>query len=244
MSERRYSDRDVAFILKRAVALDDEKVAVETRHGITLPDLREIAQDVGIDPAMVDQAAEELNRQGSRTARAVATETAVVKEIRSVPRSLDDANVRDVLLTIDRATSDAGSVSEVAGEIQWTSTGPFRSMRVSIKALEEETILSVEESLRDTKEPLLALPAIFGGILGLFLGADGGGAGTALMVGMLMAIAGFFVGGGLWQLVLDHHIQRARSLMDEAVRAVQGRFPSRPATDLRRTEPDPMLPPG
>jgi DNA-binding transcriptional regulator YhcF (GntR family) len=244
MSERRYSDRDVAFILKRAVALDDEKAPVETRHGITLPDLREIAQEVGIDPAMVDQAADELNRQGSRTARAVATETAVVKEIRSVPCALDDANVRDVLWAIDRATSDTGSVSEVEGEIRWTSTGPFRSMRVSINPLEDETIFSVEESLSDAKEPLLALPAIFGGILGLFLGADGGGVGTALMVGMLMAIAGFFVGGGFWQLVLDHHIQKARSLMDEAVRAVQRPSLSRPASDARLADPDPLLPSG
>ena len=244
MSERRYSDRDVAFILKRAVALDDEKAPVESRHGITLPDLREIAEEVGIDPAMVDQAAEELNRQGSRTARAVATETAVVKEIRSVPCALDDANVRHVLSTIDRATSDAGSVSEVGGEIRWTATGPFRSTRVSITPLVDETILSVEESLRDTKGPLLALPAILGGVLGLLIGADGGGAGSAIMVGMLMAIAGFFVGGGFWQLVLDRRIQQARSLMDETVRAVQGPFFSRPGPELERADPDPLLPPG
>ncbi len=244
MSERRYSDRDVAFILKRAVALDDEKTTVETRHGITLPELREIAREVGIDPATVDQAAEELNRRGSRTARAVATETAVVKEIRSVPCTLDEATVREVLWTIDRATSDTGSVAEVGGEIRWTSTGPFRSMRVSINPLENETILSVEESLSDVKEPLLALPAIFGGILGLIIGADGGGVGTAVMVGMLMAIAGYFVGGGLWQLVLDQHIQKARALMDEAVHAVQGPFLSRPATDSGHTDADPLLPSG
>lgn len=243
MSERRYSDQDVAFILKRAVALDDEKAPVETRHGITLPDLREIAQEVGIDPAMVDQAAEELNRQGSRTARAVATETAVVKEIRSVPRELDAVGVRDVLWTIDRATSEKGSVSDVSGEIRWSSTGPFRSTRVTIKPLEDETILSVERSLRDTKEPLLGLPAIFGGVLGLLIGADGGEAGSAIMVGMLMAIAGFFVGGGLWQLVLDHHIQQARSLMDETVRAVQGPLLPRQTPDLPRTGPE-TLPPG
>jgi len=150
--------------------------------------------------------------------------------------------VREVLWAIDHATSDTGSVSEVAGEVRWASTGPFRSMRVSIKPLEGETIISVEESLRDTKEPLLALPAIFGGLLGLFLGADGGGVGAALMVGMLMAIAGFFVGGGLWQLVLDRHIQKARSLMDESVRAVQGPFLSRPATDTRAADPEPLLP--
>ena len=243
MSERRYSDRDVAFILKRAVALDDEKAPVETRHGITLPDLREIAQEVGIDPAMVDRAAEELNRQGSRTARAVATETAVVKEIRSVPCALDDASVRHVLWTVDRATSDTGSASEVGGEVRWTSKGPFRSTRVSIKPLTDETILSVEESLRDTKEPLLALPAILGGVLGLLIGADGGGAGSAIMVGMLMAIAGFFVGGGLWQLVLDRRIQQARALMDDVVAAVQGPSLSRPGPAPGRSDSE-MLPPG
>ena len=236
MAERRYSDRDVAFILKRAVALEDQGTQVETRHGITLPDLREIAQEVGIDPTMVDRAAEELNRQGSRTARAVATETAVVREIRSIPCELDDADVREVLWAIDRANPDRGSVSETAGEIRWTSSGPLRSTRVSIKPMEGETLVSVEESLSDAKTPLLALPAIFGGVFGLFLGAEAGSAGTAAMAGMLMGIAGIFVGGGIWQLVLDHHIKRARSLIDEAVHAAHGPFLSRGRSQEDSTE--------
>jgi hypothetical protein len=66
MAERRYSDRDVAFILKRAVALEERQSEVESRHGVTLRDLKEIAKEVGIDPARVDEAATELDHQGSR----------------------------------------------------------------------------------------------------------------------------------------------------------------------------------
>jgi hypothetical protein len=222
MAERRYSDQDVAFILKRAAALEERRSQVESPRGITLRDLREIAQEVGIDPALVDEAAAELDHQGSRTARAVATETARVREIRSVPRLLEPPEVREVLGAVDRATPDQGIVSEAAGEVRWTSGGALRVTQLSIRPVGDETVISVEESLANTRGPLLGFPTASGAVFGLLIGAEGGSVGTALMVGLLLAVAGFFVGGGIWQLVLDHHIRRARSLMDAAVRAAQG----------------------
>jgi hypothetical protein len=161
-----------------------------------------------------------------------------VREIRCVPRLLEPAEVREVLWAVDHATPDQGIVSEAAGEVRWTSGGALRTTQVSIKPLEDETVISVEESLANTKGPLLGFPTTSGAVFGLLIGAEGGSVGTALMVGLLVAVAGFFVGGGIWQLVLDHHIRRVRSLMDAAVHAARGPVPEASATPPSRPGPD------
>ena len=216
MAMRRYSDRDIAFILKRAVELDEEKRRIEPGHGVTLQDLREIAQEVGIDPGMVEQAATELDQERSRTARALAADTAVVREIRSVPRQLEDDELRELLWAIDRAIPEQGALTEALGELRWTASGYAGGMQVSVKRLDDETIITMEHSLANTKGPLLGIPAAFGTVVGAGLGAEGG-PGTFIMTGLLLGIAGFFVGGGIWQLVLDHYVRRVRGLMEKVV---------------------------
>jgi hypothetical protein len=217
MAVRRYSDREIAFILKRAVDLDEEKRRIEPGHGVTLEDLREIAKDVGIDPATVEMAATELDQHRSPSARALAADTAVVREIRSVPRPLEDAELRELLWAIDRAIPEQGTLTEALGELRWTASGQLGGTQVAVKRLDDETVISVERSLANVKGPLLGIPAAFGTVVGAGLGAQGGSVGTFIMSGLLLGIAGFFVGGGIWQLMLDHHVQRVRALMEKLV---------------------------
>ena len=229
MAVRRYSDRDVALILKRAVELEDQRPQPESRLGVTLQDLREIAEGAGIDPSMVDAAAAELDRRGSPSSRAHAVETGVVREIRAVPRHLEAAELRELLWAIDRALPEQGAVSEAAGQLRWTSSGPLRSTQISVEPTDGETVVRVEESLVGAKGPLIGMPSSFGAVIGLLIGAEGGGPATALMGGLLLGIAGFFVGGGIWQLVLDHHVQRVRRLMDRLVDLTRLAAPSLPS---------------
>lgn len=220
MSLRRYSDHDVALILRRALELEEQRSRPEVPDGVTLADLREIAREVGIDPSMVEKAASELDVSGSKASRALATESAVVRELRAVPRRLDAQEIRDLVLAVDRALPEQGTVSQALGEVRWTSPGRFRSTQVAVKPGESETLISVEEALGDTRGPLVGVPASWGGVIGLMLGAQEGIL-TAVLVGTIMALAGVFVGGGIWQLVLDHHIQRVRRLMDRLVGLAQ-----------------------
>jgi len=221
MSLRRYSDHDVALILRRALELEEERVRPDVPDGVTLTDLTQIAREVGIDPAMVEKAAAELDVDGSRTSRTLATESAVVREIRSVPRRLGADEIRELVLAVDRFLPEQGTVTQALGEVRWTSRGRFRSTQVAVKPAEGETHISVEESLGETRRPLVGVPAAWGAVIGMGIGAQNGPA-TALMVGMLLGTAGIFVGGGIWQLVLDHHIRRVRSLMDRLVSRIPG----------------------
>lgn len=63
MSERVYSEEEVASLIKRAVELESERTATgqSRKDGLTIQDLEKIAADAGIDPELMQKAAEELH---------------------------------------------------------------------------------------------------------------------------------------------------------------------------------------
>lgn len=65
MSNRVYSEQEVARLIRRAVELESEKSKAGrpgSEKGLTIRDLEKIAADSGIDPELMHKAAEELDR--------------------------------------------------------------------------------------------------------------------------------------------------------------------------------------
>ena len=63
MSDKIYSEREVASLIRRAVELESKRGRSGqsgTREGLTIYDLEKIAADAGIDPELMRQAADEL----------------------------------------------------------------------------------------------------------------------------------------------------------------------------------------
>ena len=60
MTERRYTDRDVALILRRAAEIDKKSTPDAPVRGLSVGELQEIAGEVGIDPEAVTRAAAEF----------------------------------------------------------------------------------------------------------------------------------------------------------------------------------------
>jgi len=63
MSDKIYSEQEVASLIRRAVELESERGRTGqsgTREGLTIHDLEKIAADAGIDPELMREAAEEL----------------------------------------------------------------------------------------------------------------------------------------------------------------------------------------
>lgn len=65
MAERVYTEKEVAHLIRRAVELDSERPSAhagDKSKGLTISDLEKIAEDSGIDPALMKRAAEELGQ--------------------------------------------------------------------------------------------------------------------------------------------------------------------------------------
>lgn len=80
MSNRVYSEEEVALLIRRAVELESERTkegGTGDQKGLTMQDLEKIAAESGIDPDLMRRAADELH-QGS--ASGTMDETTVVKD--------------------------------------------------------------------------------------------------------------------------------------------------------------------
>ena len=73
MTERRYSDEEVAAIFERAAksqaGLQRQQQPHALQHGMTLAELQQIGRDVGIPPELVARAARDIDLAGRPTER-------------------------------------------------------------------------------------------------------------------------------------------------------------------------------
>lgn len=176
---RRYSDREVSQIMRRAAEL--ERVDSAGERGRSLAELEQIAREAGIDPAMVKRAATELDElateaPGSGFAGAPTT----VKVERVVGGELPESEYERVVEEVQRAFDANGIASTFGRTLTWSTTMEYRHQRprmltVSISPRDGRTTVRVQERLT------ALAGGIFGGLVG---GLGGAGLGASLAVGL------------------------------------------------------------
>ena len=176
----RYSDRQVASIVARAVELD----AAPTQSGaLSLGGIQQIAADVGIPPEHVERAARELARPASRVPEPhwfTGSANRIVVE-RMVDGEVNEAEYPTVVDEIRITVGTQGQSSTLGRALAWrtvfnqTQAGS-RAVSVSISPGGGRTRILIDESLT----PLA------GGLFGGFMGGFGGGGG-AMLFGLSMA---------------------------------------------------------
>ena len=120
--ERRYSDEELRSILKDAARTEQQSSRSTGVHdGLTLAEIRGIAQEVGIDPAEVDRAA--ANLVASEPARETSPWspglTRILHEELTIPRSLDNAEMRLVAAQAQRVLGQRGTLSHSPDWVEW-----------------------------------------------------------------------------------------------------------------------------
>lgn len=129
--ERRYDDREVGEILRKAMQAEPAK-ALQRRDGLSLAELKSIAAEVGIDPERVERAAHTLVRShGSRANPILGGPTHIELEAR-VPGEIGPSQTPEVLAVVRRATGHQGQVSEVHGTLEWTANTDMGSRLVTV----------------------------------------------------------------------------------------------------------------
>jgi len=205
MTERRFTDKEVAIILRRAADLEKRtsSTALSSGRGLTLSDLKEIAAEAGIDPELVSRAVTEVQGpRGIRTGSLLGGPGPVQREIRATPGELSREDLAELVRVVDEEVRDQGTVQEALGHVRWTSQGRFLSTQVSLEPGNGETLLRVEERYSDAIRGVLhGIPAAYGLIFGLAtaLEAVGLGGASALLFGLVSSVAGWGVGGAIWR---------------------------------------------
>lgn len=131
MSERRYSDDEVAAIFERAAksqaGLQRQQQPHALQHGMTLAELQSIGKDVGIPPDLVANAARDIDLAGRPTERKYLGLTVGVGRTIDLPRRLTDEEWERVVADL-RETFDARGTLRSEGSTRMWSNGNLQIM--------------------------------------------------------------------------------------------------------------------
>lgn len=220
MSEQRFTDKEVALILRRAAELEKRapSAAGLSAKGLTLADLKEIAGEAGIDPELVAQAVAELaSSKGLRSGSLLGGPEPVQREVRATRGELTKTGMGQLVRVVDEEVRDQGIVQEALGHVRWTSQGRFLSTQVSLEPRGGETLIRVEERYSDAiRGASHGIPASYGLIFGLATALEALNLGPvpAVLFTLASALAGWGIGDAIWRGMAGRSRARVQRLSE------------------------------
>ncbi|HSM06224.1 MAG TPA: hypothetical protein VK858_16510 [Longimicrobiales bacterium] len=251
MSDRRYSDEEFGLILRKATEL--QALGAVSRGsgppapggGMSLEEIQAIAREVGIDPALVAQAAGLVAGPGGPAEGFLTLRYALAD---SVPGALSEEDKVRVLQAIREAAGQHG-VSELAGSgVEWsTPEGEGSQIQVSVYPLDDRREVRVSVD-RGTAAVLSHLLPTLGGAFAAMITASvlepaSAWVGAALVAGGMGG--GFTLGRALWTTTGRRVRERAQRILGAAGGALRrpGPTPTSAApTLLAATDAPPASP--
>jgi hypothetical protein len=144
MTENRFDDEEVSLILRRALEADAGR---SDATGLTLAQLKEIAGEVGIDPARMEAAALAVQAE-RRTAHASHGRVTARYEIQVVGE-LPPERRADALRAIRAAMGRQGVVTSELGALSWQARDAFGGRYVTVHSSEGRTRIEALGNFRD-----------------------------------------------------------------------------------------------
>jgi hypothetical protein len=213
MPERRYDDKEVALILKRAT----ETSAAGLGEGLTLEQLKVIAAEAGIDPEAVSTAASSLESQRSTQPVAAIARSVAPQHERVVEGRVQPEDMPELLAAIRRMMGRQGVVTTEFDGVQWRARDAAGGRYISIQPQGDRTAIRGLGNFRDGA----TFSALIGGTLGavavMLLAKNLGWFGT-----MGVGLAPLFVIGAvvparmMWRRLFRREATALQAAVDEA----------------------------
>lgn len=122
MTDRRYTDEEVAAIFAKAIEAEKPTLEAPAREGgLTLNELHDIARDVGIAPDVVTRAANSLDAGAPAQARTFLGFPIAVERTVVLNRRLTDAEWELLVVKLREAFDAKGRLSAYGSFRQWTN---------------------------------------------------------------------------------------------------------------------------
>ena len=216
LAGRRFDEKEVAAIIKRASELQQVETTSEPSGGMSLAELEQIAREAGLDPALVRRAASDLDtRVTDREPSAFfGAPTALVLE-RTVDGEVPPEEYESLVLEIQRELGGVGSASGLGRSLVWTMTthnhrrAATRTVQVTVTPRDGRTTIRMEEPLRQ----------FAGGLFATLIGGLGGGVGSIAMGIGMGTFESAPVAAGLVGAVLGGSYLLARTIFGRTVRS-------------------------
>lgn len=203
---RRYSEREIGAILKRATELQDdrERTTGITPEGLTLDEIEQIAYEVGVDADLVRRAATEMVYTGTPEKRWYFLGGPLRTEHQAtVPTHPTDENLDEMVVVIREQMGQKGSFEKLNGALTWTAQEHGSQDEVSIVPEGEQTRIQGRQFFFGIAMLLFFLPLFLTLVIGSAYLAEEVGMPMlleiALLMGAMLTVFGMGRGGfKLW----------------------------------------------
>jgi len=219
---RRYGDKEVGKLLRRATEIQRAEPTAENPEGLTIAELEDVAKEAGIDPRYLRRAAAELEVGGASEiwTKLAGAPTGFVLE-RVVPGEVPESMFEELVPIMQTATIGQGTASAVGKTLTWTSRSDSNSssQQILIAYRDGETTIRIEERMTGFAGGL------FGGLLGgvgagVGIGAGGAVAGVLGSVALAFVIPALAFGSAyaaartIWKAEVKKRRRRMQDLLD------------------------------
>jgi len=218
----RYSDREVAQILRRAVALQ-EKQGAGTGRGLSLEEMKEVAREVGVDPRFVVEAAHTLARSAAAGGNRVLGGPTRMNAVQVLEQRFRMVQMAGVIEELRHVTGHHGRAAQLADSIEWYGKDSLGAMHVSVSRVGGETRVRV---MGNRTEAAAVLYSIGGSIAVIVAGIVGGALSQFGPAAVALGVAGF-TGASLlalrsaWSHYARRWDQRVRSTLGSVVNVLR-----------------------
>ncbi len=219
---RRFSDEEVARILRAASELQERSAGPGGSRGLTLDDLRQVASEVGIDPRFIELAASDVRGQAASESNAAVGGSYAWAVHRTVPGEVDPKNLDRIIRAIRLVVGQKGEVDDVFGLMEWSYDDGLGPIMVGITCRDGVTEIDVTARRSGEVGLWFGLGVPMTGVLGgamakAILGMSAAGALPAIAV---MAVVGWGGTRFLWSTLAKMWERKINRLSDAVTEAV------------------------
>lgn len=228
--KRRYSDEELALILRKASELQETPRGRGSRvsaGGFLLEEIQSIALEAGIDPGAVTRAVALLGileQEGKRGLAATIFGGPDKFHMDSeIPGCLPSEGMGRILEEIRRTAEHQGKVTEVLGGVEWQTVGELSAINVNITPAGDRTSIQIVGNRGAAAGATFILPLVGAAVLGGVLGAITTPESAAGIVGVVGGTLGawFLTARTLWVRGTKKFRRRLVRLMDRLSQSVE-----------------------
>lgn len=223
LDEKRFTDREVHEILKKAVERAPSRSLVKS-EGLSLAELKAIGAEVGIDPARLEDAARSIALGGGNRPNQLLGGPTVLHFERKVEGELDPKDTTEILSRIRRTMGRQGEVTEIHGALEWSDKGESGERYVTLSSRDGTTTIRASANLTQAAV-ITFLP---GGIVGFIATVAGfarfakSGSEVALILGLTALPILYPILRTIFKKISGAESAKLQQVVDELARLTEG----------------------
>jgi len=231
LDERRFTDEEIREILRLAVEKAPARERTPSRslvrsEGLSLSELKAIGEEVGIDPARLEDAARAVAVRGPRRPGVLGAPTVLDFE-RKVKGEIDPQDTPELLSLIRRTMGLQGEVDEVHGSLEWSAKGDSGERYITVSSRDGHTAIRGSANLTNAAV-LTYLPAGIMGFMASLVGLikfvqDGSQVGLVLCLAVLPIL--YPVLRTIFSKIAGWEAARLQRAVNELARLTEGSEP-------------------